>query len=147
MNIIKRNNRCMPDYINLFDDVFGRNWDDFFYGRNNERCTIPSVNIAENEKDFEIELAAPGYKKEDFKINVENGVISIKAETNSDNEEKKKNYSHREHFYSSFERSFTLPDNINEAAIEASYADGVLDISIPKKELEPALPSHEVKIK
>lgn len=146
MNIIKRNNSYEPSYINLFDDVFGRNWNDFFFGNRNSESTLPSVNISDNEKDYELEVAAPGYQKSDFKVNVENGIMTIKAESNSEKEEHKKNYAHREHFYSAFERRFTLPENVNETDITASYKDGVLSIIIPKKEVEPALPCHEIKI-
>lgn len=145
-NIMKRNSDYMPGFINLFDDVFGRNWNDFFFGNRNAASTLPSVNIADNDKNYELEVAAPGYSKENFKISVENGIISIKAENKSEKEEEKKNYARREHFYTSFERRFTLPDNAVEEKIEASYKDGVLSVIIPKKEAEPVLPAHEIKI-
>lgn len=99
---------------------------------------LPAVNVTDNEKDYGIELAAPGLKKDDFKISVENGRLNISAEREEKEEEKKKNYTRREFSYTSFSRSFTLPENANEDKIDAKYENGVLKISLAKK--TPAAP-------
>ncbi|MEG2070957.1 MAG: Hsp20/alpha crystallin family protein [Bacteroidales bacterium] len=146
MNMIKKNSEYTPGYIHYFDDVFGRNWSDLFFGNKNQ-ITIPSVNVADHEKEFSIEVAAPGYNKEDFKISVDNNILTIKADVEKGEEENKKRYAHREYFYSIFERNFTLPENIDTEHIEAKYKHGVLHIVLPKKEVKPKLPTREISIK
>jgi len=92
----------------------------------------PAVNIRETQKHYEIEVAAPGFKKDDFKIITENGLITISAETSKDKEEKKHNYTRQEFSYNSFTRTFSLPDNVIEDNITAKYSDGVLSIELKK---------------
>lgn len=93
----------------------------------------PAVNIVESDKDFAIELSAPGFKKNDFKVNVENGILNISAETKKETEEKGKNFTRQEFRYDSFARSFTLPENASEEKIDAKYEDGILKLSLAKK--------------
>ncbi len=93
---------------------------------------LPAINIRETESSYELELAAPGYKKEDFKVNIENGLLSIKAEIKEEREETSEQYSRKEFSYRSFERAFALPDSVNEDAIQGKYDNGVLCISLPK---------------
>jgi HSP20 family protein len=96
---------------------------------------IPAVNISENEEGFNVELAAPGLKKEDFKINLDGNLLSISSEQKMENETKEGNYSRREFNFSSFSRSFTLPDDLVDAEkISAKYENGLLHLEIPKKE-------------
>lgn len=148
IKIMKRNEDYVPAYINYFDDIFGRNLSDFFFG-SNDRITMPAANIVEYDKNFEIELAAPGYNKNDFKINIENKALVVKAEVNKCNEEKdaRGKIAHREHYYASFERNFSLPANIDMDKIEANYKDGILHISLPKKDVNDAVLLHEIRIK
>lgn len=101
-----------------------------FLGGNDE---LPSVNVIDNEKNYEIEVAAPGMKKEDFRIDFENGILNISAETKSEKEEEEKNYTRREFSYRSFSRSFSLPENANEEDITAKYDNGVLRLTLAKK--------------
>ena len=126
MNLVRFN----PGLLNLFDNI-----EKTHFGLNREYSgDVPSVNIIENEKDFLIELAAPGKSKSDFKIGLENQVLTISSEVNDENEEEKKNYTRREFVYNSFTRSFTLPKNIMHEKITADYKDGILRITLPKME-------------
>jgi len=95
---------------------------------------LPAVNISENEKSYEIEVAAPGMKKDDFKVKVENGMLVITGEKKEDKEEIKKNYTRQEHYYNTFSRSFSLPDNASEDDVKATYDSGMLRIWIAKRE-------------
>jgi HSP20 family protein len=97
---------------------------------------LPSVNLKETDKKIEIELAAPGLKKEDFKVEVDNNMLSISSEKQEEKEEieKKDSYYRKEFNYQSFRRSFTLPDYADENKISANYKDGILHVEINKKE-------------
>ena len=95
--------------------------------------SVPAVNVVENDKNFELEVAVPGMKKEDFKVEVKDGILMISAESKREEEEKKNNYTRREFSYSSFSRSFTLPENVNADTIVANYKDGILKLNMPKK--------------
>src|SRR5690349_19830963 len=94
---------------------------------------LPAVNVKENEKNYEIEVSAPGRSKKDFKISAENGILRISSEQKEEKEGKEKDYTRQEFSYSSFTRSFTLPENANEEEIKASYADGILKLDVAKK--------------
>ncbi|MET0945693.1 MAG: Hsp20/alpha crystallin family protein, partial [Flavobacterium sp.] len=97
---------------------------------------LPSINLKESDKKLEIEMAAPGMKKEDFKVEIDNNMIIISSEKEEEIEEsrKKGNYIKKEFSYQSFYRSFFLPDTIDENKIEANYKDGILHVIIPKKD-------------
>ena len=119
-------------------------WRDFFdvdfFGNSfpkSAQRSLPAVNISEDDKSYMVDVVSPGFKKDDFKIKVDDDVLTISAETKQEsNEGKNKEYSRREYTYSSFTRSFRLPDNAKDDSISASYNDGVLQISIPKSENE-----------
>lgn len=96
---------------------------------------IPAVNVKEKDKEFEIELAAPGLKKDDFKITVENGILTIKAEREEEKEIKEDNFTRREFSYENFTRSFTLPESVNEEKVDAQYENGILQLKIAKKQI------------
>jgi len=118
-----------------FNDLF----DDFFGGRSLSgllSSKAPAVNISEDQDSYHVELAAPGLKKEDFKLNVEDDVLSISVEKKEEKNKTEKGYTRREFNYTNFSRSFTLPDSVNTDGIKASYKDGVLEIDLPKKEEE-----------
>lgn len=93
---------------------------------------VPAVNVVETEKEFEIEMAAPGLDKKDFNITVENGVLIVSYEKETEAHEDKKNYMRREYNYSGFSRSFTLPENIKTEKVDARYDNGVLKMILPK---------------
>lgn len=135
MALLKRNNGGMLSFrpnINDFFDTDGFLFDKLWKGE-----TIPAVNISENEKGYEIELAAPGMKKSDFKVKMENGIITISAERKEEKEEKQKNYTRQEYRYDSFTRSFNLPENAKEDDLKATYEDGMLRLHVGKKVATP----------
>lgn len=119
----------------LFDDFFTSPWNDWFNGGLSAKLTnTPLVNISERKDDYLVSLAVPGLKKEDFKIDVEGSMLTISSEIEESTEEKEEKFTRKEYSYSSFERSFTLPDEVNKEKIDAQYKDGVLKIVLPKKE-------------
>ena len=129
-NADKRNNgSLLPGFSDVFDSIFT---DTLLSDRMTAR--VPAANVSETADHFHVELAAPGLKKEDFKISLDENVLSISVEQQSENNDTKKNYSKREYSYSSFVRSFTLPDSANAEQIEAVYTEGVLKIDIAKRE-------------
>lgn len=93
---------------------------------------MPAVNVKDNEKNYEIEVAAPGMKKEDFSITVDNRILTISAEVKEEKEVKEDKYSRREFVSGSFSRSFTLPENVDENNIQANYENGILKVVVPK---------------
>jgi len=101
--------------------------------------TFPAANIKENENEFQIELAIPGKKKEDFTIDVKENLLTISSETKTTKEEPEKNFTRKEFNYESFKRSFKLPVISDPENISATYLDGILKISIPKKESKKEL--------
>ena len=94
----------------------------------------PAVNILEDEKNFTLEMAAPGLKKDDFKINLENNTLTISKEVKEENEKVNENYTRKEFVYNSFSRSFRLPKFILVDKINADYVDGILKVTLPKDE-------------
>jgi len=132
-----------PAYNDVFESFF--NSDPFLSKSTLNRN--PAVNIAENENEFYIELAAPGLKKEDFKINLEKNLLTVSAERKEEKTESgdAKKYNRIEYNYSSFMRTFTLPDTADQARINAEYKDGILFISVAKKE-EAKILSREITI-
>jgi len=130
-----------PWFTDVFDNLIN---DSFISDRLTSR--VPAVNIGETEHAFHIELAAPGLKKEDFKINLEKNVLSISVEKKTEENQKDKRFSRKEYSYSSFVRSFTLPDTVDYTQIEAGYEDGVLKIDVAKKE-EAKLLTREISVK
>ena len=95
---------------------------------------MPSVNILEKEKEFNLELAAPGFEKKDFKIELENGILHISVEKREEKKDEKENYHRREFSYRAFSRKFTLPENVLADKIDAKYENGILKLMLPKKE-------------
>jgi HSP20 family protein len=110
------------------------------------RFQSPAVNIAENDNDFNIEVAAPGFEKDDFKIHLDHNVLTISSEKETAPVENKPDFKRREFNYSSFKRSFSLPDVINSEKISAVYKNGILSIQIPKREEAKVKPAREIEI-
>ena len=107
---------------------------------------MPAVNVKENEKTYELEVAVPGMKKEDFKVEVKDGLLSIFAERTDEKMEEEKNYTRKEFSCMSFSRLFTLPENVKDGEIDATYVNGVLTIVIPKTSIAVA-PVKKVEVK
>lgn len=129
LNPAKKTSSVNPWFADVFESVFN---EPVLTDRLVSR--VPAVNISETDNDFQVELAVPGLKKEDFKINVDKNVLSVSAEKKDGQTEEDKKYSKREYSYTSFVRSFTLPDTIDHANISAAYHDGILKLSVAKKE-------------
>ncbi len=119
----------------VFDDFF-KPWNEWFDngGLMGRMMTVPAVNIVENKNDYTVSLAVPGMKKEDFNIDVEGNMLIISCEREENKEEKDEKFTRKEYNYSSFSRSFTLPEEINREHIEAVYDNGLLKLMLPKKE-------------
>lgn len=138
MNLVRFNH---PGFTNFFD-----NFDLTHNGLTKEsKGDVPSINIFDNDTDFVIEFAAPGVKNDDFNINLDNQVLTVSREVNEEKEEKKENYTRREFVVGSFSRSFTLPKSVKFDKISADYSEGILKLTLPKKEEEAKL-SREIKI-
>ena len=130
---------------NLANRVF----DEFFNNvpaRTNFSGTLPAVNVKETEDDYAIEMAIPGLKKEDFKVEINEGILTIAAERKTENEEKKEGYTRREFSYTNFTRRFTLPETADETNISASYTDGILVLNLPKKEEAKPQPARLIEV-
>ena len=149
MTLAKLSNNWYPTFPSLFDRFFEGDMMDWsntnFAGSNS---TLPAVNVKENDNDFLIELAAPGMKKEDFKLNYENGRLTISSELKNEKEEKdEEKVTRREFSYQSFQRSFTVGENLVDAdKISATYKDGILNIKLPKREEVKPKPARQIKI-
>lgn len=138
----QKNNRS------LWNDPFNRFFrNDMMDLWNRDTETVPSLNISEEKDKYKVELAAPGLKKEDFNIDVNGNLVTISSEKESETKDEKENgnYSRREYNYSSFSRSFTLPENTDTDSVKAKYADGVLSLDILKK--KPSFENNSKKIK
>jgi HSP20 family protein len=107
---------------------------------------LPAVNIKETEKEFDLEVAVPGFNRNDFKIDVLNDILTISAIKEEEKNEDGKDYKRREFKYNSFERSFTLPKTINADAIKADYKGGILKLVLPKNEEVKHLAKKEIKV-
>ena len=123
---------------NLFENELG----DFF----GKRITDPAANIVEQSDSFMLEIAAPGLKKDDFKIHLENSVLTISAQIEDDKKEEGKNYTRKEFYYGSFSRSFTLPKTIDLEGIKADYEEGILKVTMPKHQEAKPETKKEIKI-
>jgi HSP20 family protein len=149
MTLLKRTNSNYPSIPSLFDNLFSRDWMDWSTSNySSTNTTLPAVNIMENDNEYEIEVAAPGMKKDDFKVNLDKNQLTISSEKSEEKKEKNAdNYSRREFSYQSFQRSFTLPENlVDDEKISAKYSDGILHVRIPKREEVKPKPAREIKI-
>ncbi len=147
MTLVKRNTGLFPSVPSFFDDFFTR--DLFDWPKSNIGASLPAVNIRENEDNYEVEVAAPGLAKDDFHVELNNNVLTISSKKEEKSEEKDKdgNYTRREFSYTSFERSFTLPQDVVDVdKINAKYKDGVLYLALPKKEEAKPKPVKTIKI-
>jgi len=141
MNLIRKQ---PPFFPSLIDDFINTDWNlkvPSFSG------TVPAVNIKELDSQFEIELAVPGMKKDDFEIEVEDGVLSISSTQEEEQVNEKGKFTRREFSYSSFRRSFTLPDSVDPTKIDATYKEGVLLVLLPKHKESQPQPKKLIKIR
>lgn len=146
-NLVNSNlNQNFPTLSNWFDDIFNRDLPSVFTSNFNTGITLPKVNIKETADSFMVEMAVPGLKKSDFHIEIDNLLLSISTETKEESEQKEENYTRREFGYSSFKRTFTLPESVNDEKINASYNEGILSILLPKKEEAKQKPARNIEI-
>jgi HSP20 family protein len=138
-----------PSFPSFLDNFFEGNLMDWntgnFAGTNS---TLPAVNVKENDNEFNIDVAAPGMNKKDFKVNYNNGRLIISSEKEYKNEEKEgEKITRREFSYQSFQRSFAVPENVVDADnISANYKEGILHVTLPKRDEVKPKPAREIKI-
>ena len=149
MTLIKRNGNLMNPLPMIFDDFFNRdlfNWNNSNFSDTN--TTIPAVNIKETAENYEVEVAAPGMTKKDFKVELDGNVLTISSEKSHQNEAKEgEKYSRKEFSYQSFQRTFTLQkDVVDIDRIQAKYENGLLHLLIPKKEEVKQKPPRMIEI-
>jgi len=148
MTTLVKRRRPVPTFVNVLDSFFN----DDFLKKVDEGLTVwngtqPAVNVIEDADAFHVQVAAPGYEKADFQVKVDDNVLTISTEQKEENETKEEvNFKRREFKYTSFERTFNLPDTVDSTKIEASYNNGILNISIPKKEEAKPLPARTIEI-
>ncbi|OYQ43405.1 molecular chaperone Hsp20 [Flavobacterium cyanobacteriorum] len=142
MNLVKRNGNSNGLFPSVMDELFK----DWMGGTQVMHRMVPPVNIRENEDSYLVELMAPGMKKEDFNIELDNDLLTISSEIKHENNHENGKYTKREFMYSSFRRSFTLPETVKEEDINASYQDGILKITLPKKEEALPKPKRLIEI-
>ena len=148
-NRLKRNQFGLgnfPAWTSFIDELFN---EESGYIKNsdfNQGISSPKVNIKESEDGYTLEMAVPGFKKSDFIIDLENETLSVSAEIKNEKEQSNDNYTRKEFGYASFKRTFLLPDTVQEDKIEATYSDGILSLSIPKREEAKPKPARKIEI-
>jgi len=145
MSLVRFSNQLPSMFDRFFEgDLF--DWSNRNFSLTN--TTLPSVNIKENSNEFKVEVAAPGFEKGDFKLELNHDLLTISSEKQIENETKEdEHFSKREFSYQSFTRSFTLPHTADRERIDANYDNGILRVSIPKKEESKPKPSRMIEIK
>jgi len=149
MNLSKKNGRQIPGFHRLlFDDMFGRelfNWENSNFS--NTSTTLPSVNIKETAENYEVDVAAPGMEKKDFQITLDGNLLTISSTREHNETIKEESFTRREFSYQSFQRSFELPKNVvDEEQITARYENGLLNLTIPKREEAKQKPPRLIEI-
>lgn len=130
----------LSDFFNA-DNFLSNKWFEKEFNQ-----TLPAVNIKENADGFNIEFAAPGFSKTDFKVNIEQDLLTVSAEKKEEKKEENEQYTRKEFSYNTFSRSFTLPQTANAEKIDAKYSDGILRLVIPKKEEAKKQGPKEIKV-
>lgn len=140
MSLIKFNNRFpwnLPVLDNLLDT------DEYF----ESNSLLPAINIKENDENFEIELAVPGFSKNDFKVSIENNLLHVSAEKSNKEEEKEEGYIRKEFSYNSFKRTLRLPENINQKKeVKATFKHGILKINLLKLDIVKQIPKKMIEV-
>lgn len=145
MTLIRAQN-SMPSLMERFLNNDLSDWGMTNFSGTN--TTLPAVNVKENDNEFTIEVAAPGMKKDDFKVNLDNDCLTISSEPKTKEEEdENKDFTRREFCYQSFRRSFELPEHIvDEENINVEYNNGILYVKLPKREENKSPQGREIKI-
>ena len=150
MTLARLSNNTFPSFPSLFDRFFDgelMDWNSSNYS--STETTLPAVNVKENENEFLIDIAAPGMNKKDFKVDYDNGRLTISSEHKNEKETKEgEKITRREFSYQSFQRSFTVSENMVKAdKISANYENGILHITLPKREEVKPKPAKQIQIK
>lgn len=132
----------LPTLSDFLEDI----WEDRDLSMGSQKITMPAVNVKETDDHFKIEVAAPGFDKKDFNINIENNVLTISSEKQIEEKQDNEKISRREYSYGSFQRSFSLPNTVDSDKISANYENGLLKIQVPKREESKAKPPKQIKI-
>ena len=147
---IRRKNRPtlgqFPSLGTLLNDIWSEDMSSVLRSNFNEGITLPKVNIKESHESYELHMAVPGFKKDNFNISMENEELLISAEIKENNEETNDEFTRKEFGYASFRRSFILPDTVDGDKIKANYEDGILNVVLPKKEEAKPKPARTIKI-
>jgi len=143
MTLVKYQNP-IPQVFNRFLDTEFDSWLTKNYSNTN--TSLPAVNIKETDEAYILDFAAPGYKKDDFIIELNNDVLTVSSEKKIENEETEDNFTKKEFSYESFTRSFNLPELVEGDKIKATYKNGILEIKIPKKEEAKPKPVKQIKV-
>lgn len=143
MTLARLSNNLFPSLIDRFFEGDLTNWNFA-----SENSTLPAVNVKENDNEYLIDVAAPGLKKGDFKVTYEDGRLTISSEKKEEHEEKDgEKVTRKEFSYQSFQRSFSVPENVvNADKIGAKYEDGILHVTLPKREEAKPKPAKQIKI-
>ncbi|HER08781.1 MAG TPA: Hsp20/alpha crystallin family protein [Bacteroides sp.] len=149
MTLARLSNNWFPSVPSMLDKFFEgdlMDWNTWNFAGTDS--TLPAVNVKENDNEYKIEVAAPGLNKKDFKVNYDNGRLTISSEKKDEREEKDGNrITRREFSYQSFQRSFTVPeDAVDAEKIDAKYTDGILHLTLPKREEVKPRPAKQIKI-
>jgi len=135
------------DFFRPWDSLFDNNGGGLMNNFNLRPISMPAVNIVEQKDSYQVSLAAPGMKKDDFNIDVEGDILHISAEKREEKEEKDEKYTRKEFNYTSFSRSFTLPDSVIKDKIDASYENGLLRLVLPKTDEARKTSSKHISVK
>jgi|CXWJ01.1.fsa_nt_gi HSP20 family protein len=128
----------------MFNELFNDFFDNMI--NNSQRFTSPAVNITETDENFKLSLAAPGLAKEDFKISIDNDMLSISAEKKEEKNTSVEKFTRKEFSFSSFKRTFSLPEQVDAEKVTANYENGVMVLVLPKREEAKPKPTREIKI-
>jgi len=147
--LVRQNATLFPSLPSLLEDFFNRDWVDSTLASRNYSATLPAVNVRETNDEYIIDVAAPGMRRDEFKVELDNNVLTISSQREEKQEahEEELNYTRREFNYQSFQRSFTLPEKkVNGEKISARYADGILHITVPKNDEAKVKPIKQITI-
>ena len=148
--LVRTNSNFFPSVPSLLNDILADDWfNSSLANWRGEGNSLPAVNVKETTDEYIVEVAAPGMKREDFKIELDNHVLFVSSERKDNKEEKDdaENYTRREFSYQAFLRSFTLPkDQVDGEKIGARYADGILYINVPKSDRAKVKPVRQIQI-
>lgn len=138
--------RRLPTISSWLDDMLNNSFGGEFMSNFNTGLTLPAVNVQDKAEEYIVQMAVPGLKKSDFDINLDNDLLSISAEIESESNEENDDFTRREFGYSSFRRTFSLPKTVEADKIKAKYEDGILNVILPKREEAKKKPAKQIKI-